>query len=98
MFKDVGGGFVSFKLRYTDALIRRRIKTAACAKSGASPHRKRHLDRFSRFCRAHICNKTHADAPRRAGFKGGAGLPPTEGLPPFIFYFSLMIDAYETTT
>jgi len=31
----------------------------------------------------------------RAGFKGGASGPPTK---PFVFYFSLMIDANETTT
>jgi len=39
--------------------------------------------------------RTHHAGP---DLRGGAGLPPTEGLPPFIFYFSLMIDAYETTT
>jgi len=45
-----------------------------------------------------------ADLSLGAGFKGGRGpghRPPTNGGPPtkpFIFYFSLMIDAYETTT
>ena len=34
--------------------------------------------------------------PRVPGSQA-VGLPPTEGLP-FIFYFSLMIDAYDTTT
>jgi len=39
-----------------------------------------------------------------SSFKGSGaltpGLPPTEGLPPepFQIYFSLMTDAYETTT
>jgi len=35
----------------------------------------------------------------RAGLKAGpVGLGPRPPTKPFIFYFSLMIDAYETTT
>jgi len=41
-----------------------------------------------------VSHTVHVELPR-AGFKGGGVGPPTK---PFIFYFSLMINVYETMT